>query len=289
MAAQLGDMTAVQHRDPVRLAHGREPVRDHHRGEPGGQLEEPAVERGLGPHVELSGRLIQDEHPRTASRRIQRAGQRDPLPLPAGQVSAAEIAGSADRVPAARQLADQVERVRPRRRLLQHDIIDPALQVAEPHVLPRGQRVPGEVLVDHRDLPLPRPGVELTDVDAIDQDPSARRLTQPGEQRHQRCFASSINAHQRERMPGGQFQIQPLDNRAMPGRVLVADRLEPDRRDREVGRVEAARHGADPQPADDLVQVGHGREHLLQRHVGGGHSARLRGGREHRQHDRDRA
>src|SRR5580698_6961197 len=44
VAAQLGDAAPVEHRDPAGPPHRSEAVRDHHRGQPGGQLEELAVE-----------------------------------------------------------------------------------------------------------------------------------------------------------------------------------------------------------------------------------------------------
>jgi hypothetical protein len=94
-------------------------------------------------------------------------------------------------------------------------------------------------------------------------------------------------------MPGGQLEVKPFDDRPAPrfpgGRVLVADRLEPDPGDRPAGRADGAGYGPGAQPGDDLVQVRHGGEHLLERDVGRRHPADLRRGQEHRQHDRDRA
>jgi hypothetical protein len=233
MVAELGDPPAVEHRDPVRPAHGREPVRDHHRGEPRCQFEEPVVERRLRPDVQLRRRLVEHQHPGPPSRRVQRPGQGDPLPLAAGQVGAADVAGGADRVPAGRQFADQLQRAGPGGRRFERALVDVPLigtgaDVAEPHVLPGRERIPGEVLVDHGDLALPRPGVKLADVGAIDEDPSASGLTQPGEKSHQRRFASSIDSHDGERRSSGQVQVEPFDHRPVASRILIADRLEPD-------------------------------------------------------------
>ena len=70
---------------------------------PGSQLEEPLVERRLAPDVELRGRLVEHEHARTVLHGVQRARQRDPLPLPARQIDAAGVVRRQHRVPAARR------------------------------------------------------------------------------------------------------------------------------------------------------------------------------------------
>ena len=68
-----------------------------------------------------------------------------------------------------RQALDELERASLRRGLLQRALVYVAVQVAERDVLPRGQRIPGEVLVNDRDLALPGPGVERAQVDAVDR------------------------------------------------------------------------------------------------------------------------
>jgi hypothetical protein len=80
--ATLADLPAVDHHDLVRLADGRQPVRDD-QGCPAGQRGlERALHRGLGLQVEVRGRLVEHNHRR---RFEQQSGQRDPLLLAARQ------------------------------------------------------------------------------------------------------------------------------------------------------------------------------------------------------------
>ena len=60
--------------------------------------EHPFEDLGLAAHVELRGRLVEQHHPGAQPDRAQRPGQRDALPLPAGQVDAARVPPGQDRV-----------------------------------------------------------------------------------------------------------------------------------------------------------------------------------------------
>ena len=61
-----------------------------------GQLQEAVEEGHLGPHVELGGRLVKDEHRGTRSDGEEGTGERDALPLPAREVHAARVAAGED-------------------------------------------------------------------------------------------------------------------------------------------------------------------------------------------------
>src|SRR5262245_56022923 len=83
--AVLDASSRVDHADPVRPPHGREPVRDHERGRALGELEEALVHLRLAADVECRGRLVEDEHTGTRADREQRPRQCQALPLAARQ------------------------------------------------------------------------------------------------------------------------------------------------------------------------------------------------------------
>jgi hypothetical protein len=95
VGAELGDAAAVEHRDPVGAAHAREAMGDDDRGHPARELQEAVVEGGLGANVELGGGLVEHQQPGARVDGVQRAGERDPLPLTARQVDPAGVAGGA--------------------------------------------------------------------------------------------------------------------------------------------------------------------------------------------------
>ena len=93
------DAAALHHRDPVGVAHRREPMRDDQHGAPGHQPLERELHHALALGVERARRLVEQQDRAVGE---DRARDREPLPLPAGQPHAAlaEIA-----VVALRQLA----------------------------------------------------------------------------------------------------------------------------------------------------------------------------------------
>ena len=91
--AQLDHPAVLDHADAVGLAHGGEAVRDEDRGACGGSRRAPARRSPPRP-ARRAAPSARRAAPRPAPRRTaaQRAGQRDPLPLPAGEVDAAVVA-----------------------------------------------------------------------------------------------------------------------------------------------------------------------------------------------------
>src|SRR5215472_18593706 len=85
MAARLDNVPAIEHREPVGVAHGRKPVRDDDRRAVAHQRVERAAHLRLADRVEMRGRLVEDQ-----SRRVlqERAGDRDALALSAGELHA---------------------------------------------------------------------------------------------------------------------------------------------------------------------------------------------------------
>ncbi len=84
--ADVGHPAAVQHRDPVGQCQGGPAVRDQHGGTPADQLAQGAEDLGLDPWIDRAGGVVEQHDPRVGE---QCPGQRDPLPLAAGQGQAA--------------------------------------------------------------------------------------------------------------------------------------------------------------------------------------------------------
>ena len=86
MRAGLHHASVVDDEDQVRVADRREAVRDHQGGASFERLVECALHGDLGLGVEVSGGLVEDDDGRCLE---QQSGDREPLPLSAGQPVAA--------------------------------------------------------------------------------------------------------------------------------------------------------------------------------------------------------
>ena len=232
MGAGLHDPAALEHDDPVGPAHGREPVRHHDRGQPGGEVEEAVVEGRFGPHVEVGRRLVEDEDPGAALQGEHGPGQRHPLPLPAGEVGAAVELLRQDRVPVVRQGLDQLHDPGALAGLDAGLVVGRPAGVAEDDVLPQGERVLGELLEDGGDAALPGPLVDLGQVDAVDRDAALRRLVEAAQQVHQRGLAGAVLPDDGQRLPGPDQEVEIGEDGPVGGGVGEGDALHPDGLDR---------------------------------------------------------
>ena len=119
-------------REPVRAADRREPVSDHERGPPRQQPLQPQLDRPLGSHVDVRGRLVEDQDARL---RQERAGEGDQLPL-SGRERDAALADL--RLEAPGEAPDEVAGAdRVGRRL---DLVVARIRSPEPNVLAHGAR-----------------------------------------------------------------------------------------------------------------------------------------------------
>ena len=207
VAAALGDHAAVENVDAGRAPHGGEPVRDHQRGQPRRDLVEPLVEPRLGPHVERGRRLVKYQDARAVERGEESAGERQALPLAAGELGAARQLAGEDGVPPVRQLLDHGREPGEPRRALHALAVIRVLKRAERHVVVGRQRVPDRVLRHQRDHPLPAGRVELAHVRPVHGDPAAGRVAEPGEQADQRGLARAVDADERGGGAGAQLEI----------------------------------------------------------------------------------
>src|SRR6476660_1873839 len=98
VAAELDHLAALQDADAVRVAHGREAVRNEDRRHlPGGGHDTVEYLR-LAPHVELGGRLVQEDDPGACPHGRERPRESDPLPLAARELRAPRVAAGEDRL-----------------------------------------------------------------------------------------------------------------------------------------------------------------------------------------------
>ncbi len=84
--AHLDHAAALQHDQPVRLAQRAQPMGDGDRRAPLDQVVQRLLDLALRLGIDRAGGLVQDQDPRVDQ---QRAGDRDPLPLAAGEGLAA--------------------------------------------------------------------------------------------------------------------------------------------------------------------------------------------------------
>ena len=111
MGAVLDDVALLEHDDAVGVAHGGEAVGDEDGGDRPVVAERPGQHRleelELGPRVEVGGGLIEHEDRRALLDGVETTGQRDALPLPAGEVDAAAGRAVQGRLPDDREAVDE--------------------------------------------------------------------------------------------------------------------------------------------------------------------------------------
>ena len=110
MRSLFRDPSVLQDHDPLGAAYRREAVRDQDDSQSGGEFHESVVDLGFGAHIEVGGRLVEDQDARAAFHREERAGQGDALPLAPREIHAVHILPREHRVPAAWQRLDQFQR-----------------------------------------------------------------------------------------------------------------------------------------------------------------------------------
>ena len=270
-----------------------EAVRDHDARDAGGELEEAVVEGGLGAHVELGGRLVEHEHPRSVLDRVKRPGERDPLPLAAGQADASVVVGREDRVPAAWQLGDQL------RRAGTFDGYAPASagsggpSANSPTFSAAREREPREVLVDDRHLALPLALAQPAERNAVDRDRAASRLAHARQQGHERRLAGAVDADQPERVAERKVELEIAQHRLLAAGVGERHVFEADAASGQPGRGQRL---GDPVRVGDggskrgrqRVEVRQRRQHLREADVGERDRPRRHARRQHHQHRRER-
>ena len=174
----------------------------------------------LGLGVQRAGRLVEHQDPRVAQ---QRAGDRQPLLLPAGEPVPA---GADDGVVAVGQRGDQVVDLRPAGGGLHLRVggVGPGV----PQVLADRAVQQVGLLRDDADHAGEVGQRHVPDVDAVDQHPAGRGVVEPGDQRGERALAGAGVADQRQAAAGGHGDVDVAQRRARAVGVAEADVLEAD-------------------------------------------------------------
>src|SRR5713101_59010 len=192
------DQTAVlQEYDAVSAPHGREPVRDVHGGAAAREGTQPFEKVVLGLRVERRRGLVEQQDLGVTH---ERARKRDLLPLPSRKIhTMVEPLAERGVIPLWKP-GDELGRAG-----LSAGDLDPlavvdVLHVAEPDVFRRGRLV-GDVVLEHRtDLGAELVGVEVLDVDPIDQDPAGVGVVQAADQLEQGRLAGAVPADYGQRL-----------------------------------------------------------------------------------------
>ncbi len=222
MAAAFDDMAFVEDEDPVGADDARQPVRE----DQGRASRRQAVEALLNDRfvlgVHRGERFVENEDWRITQ---QRTGDRQALALAARQ----QYPALADhRVVTLRQHRDELVRIGVARRRL--DLVAGGVGLAEPQVVFDGAVEQVGVLVDNRDHPAERFGIERFDVMTADPDGAALRVEEAQQQPRNRGLAGAARPDDADLLAGGDGEGQPVMRGAAPAGIGEPDILESDGR-----------------------------------------------------------
>ena len=207
------DAAAFHHGDPVRVPDGREPMRDDQHGAPGHQPLERELDHALALGVERARRLVQQQD-RTIGE--DRARDREPLPLPAGQAHAAlaEIAG----VPL-RQLRDEFGGEGGLARGAHLGF--PGVRSSVADVFEDARREDDGILRHDREAGAHVPRIRVAHVDAVDAHRARLRIVEAQQQLEHRRLARARRADQRDVLAGGHLEREVVERRGVGPRGIA--------------------------------------------------------------------
>ena len=188
----------------------------------------------------------------------ERARQRDLLPLAAGQVDAGVEPLAERGVVALGKAGDQLVGAGLLARADDRLAVGDLWHVAEPDVL-RGRRLVVDVVLEHRaDLRAQLVGIEVADVDAVDQDPALDRVVEAADELEQRRLAGAVAADDRQGLPrlDREARRRSAPGSRRPGRrsVTFSNVISP-RSGSGTGRRARARTGIDGSLGHQLEEV----------------------------------
>ena len=218
--ARVDDASLVEHDDAVGDLQARPAMRHQQRGPQPGGLAQPRVDPRLDERIDGRCRVVEHEQPRRAE---QGAGDRNPLPLAAGE---GEPALAHDRIETIGQRVDELLGFgRPGGRP------DVLIGGIGPSIGDVGRDGVGEqeALVEDDGLGRTHRGeAGLPHVDAAQPDRSFLGIEVPLQQRDECRLAGSGTADQCDRLTGCDGQRQPVQDRDRPVVVTEADLVELD-------------------------------------------------------------
>ena len=181
---------------------------EHHRLVLGGLIE-LLVQAVFAQRVHGRGGFVQDQDPRLAHKR---PGDRQVLPLAAGEVHAFVEGFAKDGLVAVRQATDDIVRAGlPRRRLHQRALAD-GFHAPDAHVVRGREVVAEEILKDHADVAAVIRKVVVAQVLAVEQHAALVRIVEAREQFHDGGLAGAVLAHQGDLLAGRDAKGNVLEN-----------------------------------------------------------------------------
>src|SRR5437763_14823336 len=221
MRADLGDAAALEHRDPIRRAHRREPVTDEDRAPILGERLDPLEQVVLRLRVQRGGGLV--EHQQLGIVPHEGAGERDLLPLPARELVALLEPAAQHGVELLGQLVDDAPRPRPIDGSLDAGALGDRLYLPEADVFQRAELIPYEILEEDADAVAQIAGIDVAQIDAAVQDPPSAGLVQPQEELDERRLPRAVVAHQRQLPAGLDAQRRAGERGPVAARVTERD------------------------------------------------------------------
>ena len=205
--ADVRDPAVLEQGDPVGEHHRRRAVRDDQAGRGGEHPAQRLLDQLLGVHVQRGERVVEDQDLGLGE---DRAGQREPLPLAAGEGEA--LLADAGVEPPGQVVHElglgDLERLVDLR-------VGGRVGVrvaAEGEVLPGAHREQRRVLERGRHQRAEVAQVEVADVDAVDQDPAAGDVEQPRDQGGQDGLAGAGRPDDRDGLARRELEVDPAQH-----------------------------------------------------------------------------
>ena len=201
VVAGLHDRSVVEHQDAFRPDHARQPVREDEGGAPLHQPVQRLLDHRLVLRVHRGQGLVEDQDRRVAQ---QRAGDRDALALPSGELDAPL---AHHRGVALRQPGDELVGVRgPRRRL---DLLLARIGLAEAQVVLDRAVEEVRVLVHHRDAAVDVLGAKPAQIVPADAHHAFAGIVEAQQQPHDGGLPGPALPHEPHPLPGADAEREP--------------------------------------------------------------------------------
>ena len=213
MGADLHDSPGIEHDEPIGPPQRGQPVGDRDRRPPGDEPVDRRLNDRFGLGIDARRGLVEDQDPRVYQ---QRPGDREPLPLAAGEATAAFADAG---VVGQRLRKDEVVRAGGPGR--GHDVVSACRRPAVGDVVgDRAEEQKG--LLEHAAKVAVVVGdVDVPQVYAVDPDRTGRGIVKPADQVGERRFARAARAHQPDHLPRLDGQVDTVKHFA--GAVAEVD------------------------------------------------------------------
>ena len=218
VGAHLGDAARIQHENPVGSDDARKPVRDYQRRPVLHQPVQRGLDDGFVLRVHARKRLVQQQDRRVLE---QRASNRQPLPLPAGQPNGAL---SDNGIVPGRQMRDELVRVRGVRGVFQ--LLMSGVRLAEPQIIRHSAVEQVRVLRNHRYAVAQGVQRKFAGVAPAELYDAGLRIVEPVHQPDQRGLPRAACADYAQRLPFSKIERHVIERRPVSAVVPERNRFE---------------------------------------------------------------